>query len=114
MSEASAQRLLKLASVLRSELANIMNKEIELPADCIMTISQLEVLPDYSEVRVGLSVLPFDKGEIVEKIANRQRGEIQQLLNKRLRIYRIPRIVFYLDDSEEKAANITGILDSLN
>ena len=114
MSVATEQRLLKLASVLRSELANIISKEIELPTNCLMTISRLEVLSDYSEVRIGISVLPFDKSEVVLSIVTEQRHDIQQIINKRLRLYRIPKLVFYIDSAPEKAAGITKILDSLN
>lgn len=114
MSVASEQRLLKLASVLRSELANIINKEVELPANCLMTISKLEVLSDYSEVRIGLSVLPFEKSEAVLAIMVRARHDIQQIINKRLRLYRIPKLAFYIDEAPEKAAHITDILDRLS
>ncbi|MBI5734077.1 MAG: ribosome-binding factor A [Candidatus Kerfeldbacteria bacterium] len=100
-------------SLIRAELGRIMTRELELPGNVLLTISQVEVPADYSLARVGLSVIPFTEATRVLHLVQAARGELQRFINHRLRIYRVPRLVFYIDDSEEKAEVVNRLLDKL-
>ncbi len=111
--DAKARRLLKMNSLIRAELGRIMTRELEIPSNVLLTISQVEVPADYSLARVGLSVIPFAEAAHVWRLVQAARGELQRFINHRLRIYRVPRLVFYIDDSEEKAEAVNRLLDKL-
>ncbi|MFA4818716.1 MAG: ribosome-binding factor A [Patescibacteria group bacterium] len=110
----AARRLLKLSSLLRAELGKIMTRELETPRNVLLTISQIEIPSDYSQAKVGLSVIPFAQGRAVLDLVVAARPELQKFINQRLNTYRVPRLVFYLDDTAEKTDSLNRLLDKLN
>ncbi|MBU1038869.1 ribosome-binding factor A [Patescibacteria group bacterium] len=107
------RRLLRLASVIRQHLANIISRELEIPRRTLLTISTVEVLADYSAVKIGLVVWPTDQQEVVMVILNNNLKRLQMLLAQKLTMYRVPRLQVSLDESANKAARLEGLLDSL-
>lgn len=110
---ASAKRIPKLESLLRSEVSQAMERELELPSGTLLTVTAVEVLPDLSQARIGVSVLPMEQADRVFKILLSLAGEIQRIVNERLKIYRVPRLNFYIDSSLEEADRMDHLLDSL-
>lgn len=109
----SSRRILKLESLLRAEVGAAIERELELPASTLLTITSATVLPDLSQVRLGVSILPTDKQDQVFKILIGAIPHLQQLVNRRLRVYRVPKLVFYLDNSLEQAGRISALLDNI-
>ncbi|KKS74517.1 MAG: Ribosome-binding factor A [Parcubacteria group bacterium GW2011_GWA2_42_80] len=62
------RRLPKLESLLRSEVGSAMERELELPGGALLTITSVKVLPDLSQTRIGVSILPTEKQDQVFKI----------------------------------------------
>ncbi|KKT27065.1 MAG: Ribosome-binding factor A [Parcubacteria group bacterium GW2011_GWF1_43_9] len=100
------RRLPKLESLLRSEVGSAMERELELPGGALLTITSVKVLPDLSQTRIGVSILPTEKQDQVFKILISATSNLQRIVNRRLKLYRVPRISFYFDDSLEKADKI--------
>ena len=109
----AARRLAKLASFIRSEVGRLLERELELPANTLLTITEVKVVADLSQARVGVSVLPEDKQKIALKILLSKTPELQHLINQKLRLYRVPKLFFYLDPSLVKADHIDSLLDSI-
>lgn len=109
----TSRRLPKLESLLRSEVGGIMERELELPSGTLLTITEVDVLPDLSQARIGVSVVPTDRSEQVFKILTVSAFKLQRLVNQRLKLYRVPRLNFYLDPSLEQAGRIGHLLDNL-
>ncbi|MEK7497050.1 MAG: 30S ribosome-binding factor RbfA [Patescibacteria group bacterium] len=107
------RRLPRLESVLRHELGQIMTREMEWPLGTLVTLSQVEVLADLSAVRVGLSVLPFSMSEKVLSVAIRTKSNLQRIINKKLKVYRVPKIEFFIDEAAERGDHIERLLDSI-
>ena len=108
------RRLPKLESLLRSEVGSAMERELELPGGALLTIISVKVLPDLSQTRIGVSILPTEKQYQVFKILISATSNLQRIVNRRLKLYRVPRISFYFDDSLEKADKIDRLLDNLS
>ncbi|HBH16923.1 MAG TPA: 30S ribosome-binding factor RbfA [Candidatus Veblenbacteria bacterium] len=108
------RRLPKLESLLRSEVGSAMERELELPGGALLTITSVKVLPDLSQTRIGVSILPTEKQDQVFKILISATSNLQRIVNRRLKLYRVPRISFYFDDSLEKADKIDRLLDNLS
>ncbi|MFZ5390670.1 MAG: 30S ribosome-binding factor RbfA [Patescibacteria group bacterium] len=107
------RRLLRLASVIQRHLAAIITRELEMPNGTLLTISAVEVLSDYSAVKVGLTVWPLDRQTEVMKIVNDNLKFLQKLLAAKLTMYRVPSLRVYLDSSIDKAVRLEQVLDSL-
>jgi len=108
------RRLPKLESLLRSEVGSAMERELELPGGALLTITSVKVLPDLSQTRIGVSILPTEKQDQVFKILISATANLQRIVNRLLKLYRVPRISFYFDDSLEKADKIDRLLDNLS
>lgn len=109
----ASRRLQKLESLLRSEVGAILERELELPPNTLLTITSVTVLPDLSQARLGVSILPVDRSQRIFKLLAAKAPNLQQLVNRRLRLYRVPRLNFYLDSSLAEADHIDRLLDSL-
>ena len=109
----ASRRLQKLESLLRSEVGANLERELELPPNTLLTITSVTVLPDLSQARLGVSILPVDRSQRIFKLLAAKAPNLQQLANRRLRLYRVPRLNFYLDSSLAEADHIDRLLDSL-
>ncbi|MBI5466152.1 MAG: 30S ribosome-binding factor RbfA [Candidatus Kerfeldbacteria bacterium] len=106
-------RLARLSSLIQHELGQIMTREFEPPPGVLVTLTQVRVVPDLSSARVGISILPFIQSEEVFKSLGKLAPHFQRLINAKLRLYRVPKLDFQLDNTEEQAAHIDRLLDSL-
>lgn len=104
------QRILQINELIQRNLGEIFAREIELPAGCLITITQVETMEDLREANVWLSIFPIDQSEIVLKLILRRIGELQKLLNRKIAIRYVPRIKFILDHSAERADQVEKVL----
>ena len=109
-----SRRLYKLDSLLAQELGKIFSKELEPPPDALISIGEIKVLADLREAQVKISILPFARRQEIFVWLKKQAGMIQHELNRRLRLYHVPKVIFILDETEEKATHIESLLDSFN
>ena len=121
-----SNRILRLNEVLKKELCQIFLKEIEFPDNVLVTITRVETLPNLSEAEVYISVMPthqkflnksLDKpkseSKKVLRILGSQVYKIQQMINHKLRIRRIPKIRFCEEKEVCQAARIEEILEEI-
>ena len=109
----ATRRLPKLESLLRSEVGSAIERELELPGGALLTITSVKVLPDFRQPRIGVSILPAEKQDLVFKILISATSNLQRIVNRCLRLYRVPRLSFYFDNSLEKADKIDRLLDNI-
>lgn len=108
-----SKRIKQINELIKEELGSIIAKEIEFPSDCLVTISKVVTGPDLKHANIWLSVLPISKHNDVLSILALKRGGLQVILNKRLRTRNSPKIHFKIDETEEKAAYIEQLLDTI-
>lgn len=102
---ADPRRIEKLAVLLKEELAAVLDREIEFPEGALVTITRVHVSPDKRYATVFLSVLPNDPDPILD-ILNERVFDIQQILNKRVRMRPVPKIRFAADEEEERRERV--------
>ncbi|GEM_PF-868684 len=107
-------RLPQLASLIQHELGVLLRRELELPLGVLLTVTKVQVVDDLSLARVGVSVLPYAERHAAFKVLTSVRGQLQRTINERLKLYRVPKLEFYIDETPERAATIEGVLDRLN
>lgn len=103
-------RPLRMGSVIKKELSDLLMREVELPEGALATISGIEITRDLSQAEVGVSVIPAEKEEETLKILSKNQGRLQRLLNRKLNFRPMPRINFVLDLGLANAAKVEKIL----
>ena len=80
-------------------------------SDVLLTFTEVDVAPDLSSARVGVSVMGDDatKHAAIEGL-ERSAPFLQREMNREVRMRRIPRLVFYLDESMEQGDRMTQML----
>ena len=107
------EKILKFNQLIKRELSQIILREVEFPANVLVTLTRVETTTNLNEAKVFISSLPESKQEEVLKTLNYQIWHLQQLLNKRLRTRPIPKIIFLKEKETIKASKIEEILNKL-
>ncbi|PJA09996.1 hypothetical protein COX68_01535 [Candidatus Falkowbacteria bacterium CG_4_10_14_0_2_um_filter_41_15] len=100
-----ASRIAQINEGLKHELANILNKELEL-RNILVTVSYVYCSDDLKYARVGVSVLPDRLAGTALRALRAKSGLIAKLLQKRTTIRHIPKITWDLDVTEREAGII--------
>ena len=107
------ERIPRVNQLLKKELSSILSRETLFPDGCLVSISRAEATPNLQQARIYITVFPADKKqEVIDSLQGRV-YDIQQQLNKRLKMRPVPRIEIRFDEGESKAQRIHEILDSL-
>lgn len=109
---ASERRIQKLNQLLRDELAKMIDREIEFPEGSLVTITRASASSDARYAMVFIIVLGGDAAEALA-ILEKNVYNIQQILNRKLRMRPVPKIQFALDESEAKREAVEKSLAEL-
>ena len=99
----------QLNSLIRNEVAAIIQREVEFPAGVLTTLTHVEVGQDLEEAIIFISVFPSGGKDAVLDILKKRRGEIQTALYKRAKMMMLPPIRFEYDPGAEKSSAIERI-----
>jgi len=108
-----SNRLQKVNQLIKREISQILLKEIEFPVEILVTVTRVESSSNLIETKVYISVMPVEKNSKVFSILNQQIYNIQQILNKRLKMRPIPKIKFLEEKETAQANKIEKILNEL-
>ncbi len=106
-------RLPRVNQLIKQELSQIILKEIEFSKEILVTITRVETTPNLIESKVFVSVMPEEETDKILQILNNRIYEIQQRLNKRLKMRPIPRIKFWNEKKTLEAGRIEELLEKL-
>ncbi|MFH1457463.1 MAG: 30S ribosome-binding factor RbfA [Patescibacteria group bacterium] len=99
----------KLNSILLKELAQIINQEIEFPKDILSTLTHVRCAANLDSIRIFVSCLPFDRSKEIINILQKSRQLILEKLNSRIRLRRMPNLIFKTDECEEFVGQLNKI-----
>lgn len=108
---AESLRIEKLNKLFRSELGGIIAREVDFEEGALVTITHVDVHRNLSHAEVFFTVLPETKGNAALRTLNESVFEIQQTLNKRLKMRPVPKVVFKLDKGQLKAEEVYRVKD---
>jgi len=110
----TAERALRFNELIKEELGKILLDFLEAAPGILVTITRVVTTSDMFHSAVFISVYPMtETGKVLSKLS-RHIYEIQQLLNKKLKIRPVPKIRFINDKSPEEAAEIEKLLKNIN
>jgi len=108
-----SKRLPQINSLLETELSQLLSRELELPSDCLITLTNVETSADLRHAKVWLSILPEAETRRVFKILNKKKKEIEKLLHKKLYMKPLPNLEFIIDKTEANASRMDKLIDNL-
>ncbi|MBI2052550.1 MAG: ribosome-binding factor A [Candidatus Sungbacteria bacterium] len=89
------KRLNRINELIHRFIGDLLHKE--LAVDSLVTVSKVETSPNGQESTISLTVFPFTKSAAAIKEIEKNIYEIQQKLNRGLRIRPVPKIRFEID-----------------
>ncbi len=112
-SSKTSERGHRVADQIQRDLSELLRLEVKDPRIGLITITDVEVTPDYAHAKVFYSVLP-DDAESLKKTADGLaacRGFLRGRLGRMLKIHQTPELHFVLDDSAAKAIAMSQLID---
>lgn len=104
-----SQRTNRVNKLIKKEISQSLLKEINF-SDILVTVIGVETSPDLRQAKVKITVLPQEKSGIALNIIQRNIYPLQQIINKKLRIRRSPKIIFEIDKGETNAQRVEELL----
>jgi ribosome-binding factor A len=103
-------RIEKVNSLIQEELGKIILKEIDVFPGILLTITRVECSTSLFQAKVFISVIPEDRFEEVLSLLNRHIYDLQQMLNKKLKMRPVPKIEFLKETKTKEAGRIDELL----
>lgn len=107
-------RPVRLAQELKSEISEIIARELSHHRLGFITITEVRVSPDLRYARVFLSVLgPADVRKETLVTLNAEKGFIRQLIGRRIRLRHTPEIIFVYDETIEHGDQMMQLIEEI-
>lgn len=107
------ERVLSVNQLIKRELNNILLRELDFSKDTLITLTRVETSSNLIQSKVYVSVMPEKNHEKVLVFLNKEIFNIQQSLNKRLRMRPTPKIIFVKEKEVQKAEKVEEILERI-
>ena len=105
-----ADRSGRLKSLIARNISEIVNRELKKPSIGMVSVNAVKVSPDYSEAKVYVSFLEGNYPHQRLEALKATEGYVRTSLAKKLDVYKVPKIHFFLDESLETALRIDEAL----
>lgn len=104
-------RLARLRELFKVEISDILHREMKDPRIGFVSVTDVEISADLRHARAFVSILgdADAKAKTMAGLENAQ-GFIRTELGRRIRLRRIPEILFRLDESIERGARVQHLL----
>lgn len=114
-SMSSGHRVERLAGQIQSEIAEMIARELNDPRIGFTTVTRVELSADLHQARVLISVLgSADSQQETLKGLTSAAGFVRHEIGRRLRLRRVPEVVFVLDHGVEQSQRIETLLQKLH
>ena len=98
--------------LMKREIGTFVQKEFEWPGT-IVSILDVEVTEDLKEGRVWVGVVGrMHPDQVLDKL-NRNRGDIQRAVSRRVTLRNTPRLTFKHDNSAARGVAMVNLLDDI-
>jgi len=109
-------RGLRVADQIQRDLAEIIAFELKDPRVGMITITEVQVTPDYAHAKVFFTTLADDPETIRHTLSGlgQAAGFVRGQLGRRLRIHTIPELHFMYDASPVRGMALSKLIDAAN
>ena len=105
----SPNRAQRVSDQIQRDLAELIAREVRDPRVGMVTLSGVELTPDYAHAKIYFTAYGSDPAQ-TEAGLNAAAGHLHNLLFKRLRIHTVPRLAFVRDLSLERGFAMDGLI----
>lgn len=105
-------RTRRVGELIQHALATILQREISSRQFGMLTISQIEVSPDYKTAQVFISVLGGETEPAIRHL-NDHASMLRHHLSQTVNLRTTPRLVFKYDNSIEYGSRLSALIDSV-
>lgn len=109
-------RATRVAEQVHQELAGLIAREVKDPRIGMVTLTGVDITPDYAHATVFFTVLPSDAQTVSATLAGlgRAAGFLRSQLFRRIRVHTIPELRFVHDVSVERGMDLSRLIDEAN
>jgi ribosome-binding factor A len=106
-------RMRRINESLREIVGEAISTELQDPRIGFVTVTSVETSPDLRSARVYVSVLgTAEQRDATLEGLRSSHGVLQAAIARRMRIKRTPTLSFHYDETIERAARVSKLLDS--
>jgi ribosome-binding factor A len=109
-------RGVRVADQIQRDLAEIIAFELKDPRVGMVTITEVQVTPDYAHAKVFFTMLPDNEEAVRNTVSGLQKaaGFIRGQLGRRLTIHTLPDLHFVHDTSTARGIALSKLIDEAN
>jgi ribosome-binding factor A len=109
---ANPQRLRRVADQIQRELSDILRLELKDPRVGMITLTGVEVSPDFAHAKVFFtSLAEAAQRDEVRAGLKRASGFLRTMLGARMKIHNTPELHFVYDESVESGIRLTHLIE---
>ena len=109
-SRTTPNRILRIADQIQRDLAVLIPREVRDPRAALITITGVELTPDYAHAKIYFTTLRDDPEGALLALREKA-GWLHSLLFKRLHIHTVPMLHFVHDTSVERGVGLSRLID---
>ena len=115
-SKSIPKRGLRVADQIQRDLSEIIAFELKDPRVGMITITEVQITPDYAHAKVFFTMLSDDHEAIANTVEGLRKasGYIRIQLGKRLSIHTLPELHFFHDTSTARGIEMSRLIDEAN
>lgn len=110
---AKSGRTQKVADQIQRELSEIVRRELRDPRVGLVKLTAVDVSPDYSHAIVFYTCLDASHVEAAGRGLHHAAGFLRSQLARRIRLHLVPELRFVYDESIERGARLSRLIDSV-
>jgi ribosome-binding factor A len=103
----------KVADLIQRELADLLRRDVRDPSVGMVTITSVDVSPDFANAKVLFTCLDAAHVEEAKRGLKRAAGFLRTQLARRLKLYATPQLRFEYDESIERGDRLHRLIDSV-
>lgn len=103
----------KLGDLIQRELSELLQRELRDPRVGMITITGVDVSPDFSHAKVFFTVLEKQRLEDAREGLRRAGGFLRSQLARRIKLYTTPELRFEYDESVERGDRLSRLINSV-
>jgi ribosome-binding factor A len=111
MKKKGFQRSDRVAEQVRRDLADLIQSELKDPRVGMISLTAVELTPDYAHAKVFFTTLDAEHLEEVERGLKRAAGFLRRELGRRIHIHTLPELHFIYDNSLERGSSLSQLID---
>lgn len=106
-------RAKKFDELIKHELGKIIFDFLDVKPDILITVTRVSTATDLFSAIVFISIWPDNKAKELFGKLIRSIYKIQQILNKKLKVRPMPKIIFRYDKNPEEASKVEKLLKDI-